>query len=98
MTEVLRPSLYGAIHPITILPGSGKSEDIGEETEDVSYTPYKPAKLGFGRPHPDPVVENATLAARQFTEPGQKPMSDDDVKPFAGLAELLDKHKGSAKD
>jgi diaminopimelate decarboxylase len=35
MTDVLRPSLYGAIHPITVLPGSGKIEDIGEETEAV---------------------------------------------------------------
>jgi len=35
MTDVLRPSLYGAIHPMTVLPGSGKSIDIGEETEDV---------------------------------------------------------------
>lgn len=35
MTDVLRPSLYGAIHPITILPGSGKSEDVGDETESV---------------------------------------------------------------
>jgi diaminopimelate decarboxylase len=35
MTDVLRPSLYGAIHPITILPGSGKAEDIGDETEAV---------------------------------------------------------------
>jgi diaminopimelate decarboxylase len=35
MTDVLRPSLYGAIHPITILPGSGKTEDVGSETEDV---------------------------------------------------------------
>lgn len=35
MTDVLRPSLYGAIHPITVLPGSGKVEDIGEETEAV---------------------------------------------------------------
>ena len=35
MTDVLRPSLYGAIHPMTILPGSGKTEDIGSETEDV---------------------------------------------------------------
>ena len=40
-----------------------------------------------------PRAENATLAARQFTEPGQKPMSDDDVKPFAGLAELRDQLK-----
>jgi diaminopimelate decarboxylase len=35
MTDVLRPSLYGAIHPMTILPGSGKSADIGSETEEV---------------------------------------------------------------
>jgi len=35
MTDVLRPSLYGAIHPITILPGSGKTEDVGDETESV---------------------------------------------------------------
>lgn len=35
MTDVLRPSLYGAIHPITILPGSGLSTDIGSATEDV---------------------------------------------------------------
>ena len=35
MTDVLRPSLYGAIHPITILPGSGKTQDVGGETESV---------------------------------------------------------------
>lgn len=35
MTDVLRPSLYGAIHPMTILPKSGKTDDIGTETEDV---------------------------------------------------------------
>lgn len=35
MTDVLRPSLYGAIHPITILPASGKSSDIGTSTESV---------------------------------------------------------------
>mmetsp|Transcript_129837 Transcript_129837/g.375894 ORF Transcript_129837/g.375894 Transcript_129837/m.375894 type:complete len:478 (-) Transcript_129837:57-1490(-) len=35
MTDVLRPSLYGAIHPITILPGSGLASDVGSETEDV---------------------------------------------------------------
>jgi len=35
MTDVLRPSLYGAIHPMTILPGTGKTEDVGTETEDV---------------------------------------------------------------
>lgn len=35
MTDVLRPSLYGAIHPITILPGSGQSEDVGSEQESA---------------------------------------------------------------
>mmetsp|Transcript_1596 Transcript_1596/g.2272 ORF Transcript_1596/g.2272 Transcript_1596/m.2272 type:complete len:492 (+) Transcript_1596:160-1635(+) len=35
MTDVLRPSLYGAVHPITVLPASGNSADIGSETEDV---------------------------------------------------------------
>lgn len=35
MTDVLRPSLYGAIHPITVLPGSGQSSDVGSDTEDV---------------------------------------------------------------
>ena len=35
MTDVLRPSLYGAIHPITILPASGKSADVGTATESV---------------------------------------------------------------
>jgi len=35
MTDVLRPSLYGAIHPITILPGSGLSADVGSEAENV---------------------------------------------------------------
>lgn len=35
MTDVLRPSLYGAVHPMTILPGSGKSDDVGSETENV---------------------------------------------------------------
>lgn len=35
MTDVLRPSLYGAIHPITILPGSGNTADVGDESESV---------------------------------------------------------------
>ena len=35
MTDVLRPSLYGALHPMTVFPSSGKSEDVGTETEQV---------------------------------------------------------------
>jgi len=33
MTDVLRPSLYGAVHPMTIFPQSGKTEDVGSERE-----------------------------------------------------------------
>jgi hypothetical protein len=44
--------------------GANQEKDDGHEVEDeISYTPYKPAKLNYGRDHPDPVVENATLAA-----------------------------------
>lgn len=35
MTDVLRPSLYGAIHPMTVLPGSGSEDDVGDEMESV---------------------------------------------------------------
>jgi len=35
MTDILRPSLYGAVHPITIFPGTGESSDVGSETESV---------------------------------------------------------------
>jgi diaminopimelate decarboxylase len=35
MTDVLRPSLYGAVHPITVLPGSGDTADVGSKQESV---------------------------------------------------------------
>ena len=35
-----------------------------------------------------PQAEGATLAQKDFTEPGKQAMSDDDAKPFAGLAAL----------
>ena len=40
-----------------------RKDDGHEVSEDISYTPYRPQKLRYGRDHPDPVVENATLAA-----------------------------------
>ena len=36
-----------------------------EDADDVAYTAYQPAKLPYGRPHPDPVVENSSLGAVQ---------------------------------
>jgi diaminopimelate decarboxylase len=35
MTDVLRPSLYGAVHPMTIFPASGKESDVGTEQESA---------------------------------------------------------------
>jgi len=35
-----------------------------------------------------PQTEGATLARKEFTEPGKQAMSDDDARPFAGLAAL----------
>jgi diaminopimelate decarboxylase len=35
MTDLLRPSLYGAVHPMTVLPQSGLVNDIGTEQESV---------------------------------------------------------------
>ena len=35
MTDVLRPSLYGAMHPLTILPADGKTSSVGTESADV---------------------------------------------------------------
>ena len=47
-------------------PEAHKEEEAAQDddaAEDVPYKAYRPQKLGFGRPHPDPVVENSTLAA-----------------------------------
>ena len=33
--------------------------------DDVTYKKYVPSKLLFGRPHPDPVVENSSLASAE---------------------------------
>lgn len=38
-----------------------------------------------------PRAEGAELGERQFTEPGKKAMTDEETKPFAGLAALRDK-------
>jgi uncharacterized metal-binding protein YceD (DUF177 family) len=38
-----------------------------------------------------PRAEGAGLHVQAFTEPGKAPLTDDDVKPFAGLSGLLDR-------
>jgi len=43
---------------------------------------------------PYPRAEGAALEQTVFTKPGEAPMTDDDVKPFAGLAALKAKLEG----
>ena len=38
-------------------------DKVEEEADEITYRPYRPSKLRYGMAHPDPVVENATLAA-----------------------------------
>jgi len=40
-----------------------------------------------------PKAEGAELTESVFTEPGKKPMTDEDARPFAGLAALKDQLK-----
>ena len=48
---------------------SKEDQENAEEREEhnhedlISYEAYRPAKLGYGVKHPDPVVENSSLAA-----------------------------------
>lgn len=39
------------------------NEEEEDDEEEITYTPYKPAKLCYGKAHPDKVVENSTLSA-----------------------------------
>lgn len=45
-----------------------------------------------------PRAEGASFEGAILTEPGSAPLTDDDVKPFAGLAGLRDKLAGKADD
>ena len=45
-----------------------------------------------------PRLEGATLSQTNFTEPGEAPMTDEDVKPFAGLAALKAKLESPSED
>merc|ERR1719319_678465 len=61
----------GAYNPMPPMGGRGMMEEddevAAEDEEDMgvieTYSNYKPSKLKVGRPHPDPVVETASLAS-----------------------------------
>ncbi|GAA6207636.1 DUF177 domain-containing protein [Cognatishimia sp. WU-CL00825] len=44
-----------------------------------------------------PRAKNAELTTSAYTEPGKKAMSDEDARPFAGLASLRNKLDGSSE-
>ena len=44
-----------------------------------------------------PRAEGADMQTNVFAEPGTKPMTDDDAKPFAGLSDLRDKLSDGGK-
>ena len=39
-----------------------EEDEVEEADDEIQYKAYRPSKLEFGRDHPDPVVENASLA------------------------------------
>ena len=43
--------------------GAGDGADVEEEAGEITYAKYRPSKFGYGKDHPDPVVENSTLGA-----------------------------------
>ncbi|MGB3313842.1 MAG: DUF177 domain-containing protein [Albidovulum sp.] len=43
-----------------------------------------------------PRADGAELGETRLTEPGAEPLSDDDLKPFAGLADLIKKSEDQA--
>lgn len=69
------------------MPEDDAQEPLGEVI-DLDSVMIEALSLAL----PDyPRADGAELAETRFTEPGQTAMTDDDAKPFAGLAALRDK-------
>lgn len=72
------------------IPEAVEDEPLGHEI-DIGTVMVEALALAL----PDyPRAEGAELGDAAYAEPGVKPMSDDDAKPFAGLAALRDKLAG----
>ncbi|GBG72349.1 hypothetical protein CBR_g11926 [Chara braunii] len=61
-----------------------------EEDEDgpsgETFTDYRPSKLAYGSPHPDPVVETASLAAVEPPDPTYDLVMRDDPETMRALS------------
>ncbi len=84
---------------------TGDEDSVTEMTANESIEPLGPeidlaliAVEAVALALPDyPRAPNAQLETRVFTEPGITPMSDEDAKPFASLAQLRDKLSKESK-
>jgi len=72
------------------LPETVEDEPLGTE---IDLGGVIAEALALALP-PYPRAEGAELGETAFTAPGEKPMTDEDAKPFAGLAALRDKLAG----
>ena len=73
---------------IDLDPDTDDDPDFFTDAVDPSHLALEALSLALD---PYPRAENADLDQTGFAAPGVKPLTDDDVKPFAGLAELKEK-------
>ena len=52
---------------------------VGDQ-EGLTFTDYKPAKLSYGKQHPDAVVETASLAAVEPPDVTYEPRLEDQIE------------------
>lgn len=79
-------------------PEAEMPEDDEAEPLDIWIDPGAVMREALALALPDyPRADGAELGTGQFTEPGKQAMTDEDVKPFAGLAALKEKLEGSSK-
>lgn len=69
------------------MPGDDSAEPL-PETLDLGAVMAEALALALP---PFPRAEGVDLDAQAFTEPSKTPLTDDDIKPFAGLASLRDR-------
>lgn len=95
VTRIDKPAIHRFIAGLTTPEG----EDETEMPEDETLEPLA-AEIDLGRAMaqalalalPDyPRRDGAALGTHEFAAPGVTPMTDEDARPFAGLADLRDK-------
>jgi hypothetical protein len=62
-----------------------QEEDEGG-TAGETFTDYRPSKLSMGPPHPDPIVETASLSAVQPPEPTYKLQIAEQMEALGSLS------------